>query len=167
MRQSLSTLIPLLLISAALFGTSIQQPDHRLMDLQKEQDKLKRTTDPVDRAKEDIKISEILVSLISDAVKKGDLQTMRQRLTEYVSTIQEAHDGLVKSDRDARKKPHGFKELEISLRRQIKQLEDIGLALTFDEREPIDNARKEASQIRDDLLKALFGSPNGSKNTLQ
>src|SRR5262249_36195044 len=135
-----------------------------LIDLQRERDKLKRATDPVDRAKSDIKISEILLSLTNDSVRNGDAETMEQHLTEYVSTIQDAHETLMKTGRDARKKPHGFKDLEISLRRQINQLKDIGGALTVDQREPVDKARSEASRIRDDLLKALFGGQNGTPN---
>jgi hypothetical protein len=42
----------------------------------------------------------------------------------------------------------------------VRQLVDIGKALTFDEREPLDKAKEEAIDIRDDLLKALFGEQN-------
>ena len=58
------------------------------------------------------------------------------------------------------RKPKGFKDLEIALRRQIRMLDDIGQGVTFDQREPVDKAKQEASDIRDDLLKALFGEQN-------
>ena len=157
MKHSISLVVTLLLTSCAVRYIPFQQPDKRLTDLQREKEKLKRLTDPVDRAKSDIKISEILLSITSDAARNNDVEVMEQRLSEYVSTIQDAHETLTKTGRDARKKPHGFKDLEISLRRQIKQLTDIGLALTVDQRDPVDKARAEASRIRDDLLKALFG----------
>jgi hypothetical protein len=67
---------------------------------------------------------------------------------------------MMKTGRDAHKKPKGFRELEISLRRQVNQLKDIGGALSYDQREPVEKARDEAARIRDDLLKALFGSQN-------
>jgi hypothetical protein len=39
-------------------------------------------------------------------------------------------------------------------------LDDLGHGLTFDQREPVDKAKQQASDIRDDLLKALFGEQN-------
>ena len=164
MKYSISALLFMVATSCAFHTAALQQPDKRMLDLQREKDKLKRATDPVDHAKTDIRISEILLSLTSDAARNGDLETMQQRLGEYTSAIQDAHETLMKTGRDARKKPRGFKDLEISLRRQINQLKDIGGALTVDDREAVEKARAEASRIRDDLLKALFGSQNGTPN---
>jgi hypothetical protein len=162
MKYSISALLFMVATSCAFRTAALQQPDKRMLDLQREKDKLKRATDPVDHAKTDIRISEILLSLTSDAARNGDLETMQQRLGEYTSAIQDAHETLMKTGRDARKKPRGFKDLEISLRRQINQLKDIGGVLTVDDREAVEKARAEASRIRDDLLKALFGSQNGT-----
>ena len=67
---------------------------------------------------------------------------------------------MFRTGRDAHKKPKGFKDLEIALRRQVRQLEDIGQGLSFDQREPVQKAKEEASAIRDQLLKALFGEQN-------
>ena len=139
------------------------QLDKRLQQLEKEKDKLKRQTDPVDRAKTGIKISEILLTLVSDAVRRGDLELMESRLEDYVETIQDAHQTMMKTGRDAHKKPKGFKDLEIALRRQVRQLYDIGQGLTFDQREPVEKAKDLASDIRDDLLKALFGETNAPR----
>ena len=136
------------------------QYDKRLERLQRERDKLSRATDPVDRAKTDISISELLLSLAGDAVKSGEPEVLEKRLKEYVETIQDAHQTMVKTGRDAHRKPKGFKDLEIALRRQIRTLDDIGKTLTFDQRNPVDKAKQQASDIRDDLLKALFGEQN-------
>src|SRR5262245_38718463 len=112
--------------SCAARGLPLQGTDKRLVALQKEKDKLRRQTDPVDRTKTHIKISEILITLVTDAVRGGDLEVMEARLDEYVDTIQEAHETMVNTGRDAHRKPQGFKDLEISLRRQSRQLEDLG-----------------------------------------
>ena len=143
-------------------ASALQQIDKRLERLDREREKLKHTTDAVDRAKIDIDISEILLSLVSDAVRSGEPEALGKRLGEYVDTIEDAHQGLMKTGRDAHRKPKGFKELEISLRRQIRILDDMGRGLTYDQREPVDKAKQEASNIRDDLLKALFGDQNAS-----
>jgi hypothetical protein len=153
-------LLALTVSSCAIHSSSLQQIDRRLERLERERARLKAATDPIDRAMSDITISEILLSLAGDAVRSGEPEVLEKRLSEYVGAIQDAHESLVKTGRDAHRKPKGFKDLEIALRRQIRTLEDIGHGLTFDQREPVDKAKQQASDIRDDLLKALFGEQN-------
>src|SRR6516225_2471574 len=155
-------LIVLAVTSCAIRTFSLQQPqiDKRPERLEREREKLKHTTDPVDRTKIDIDISDILLSLVSDAVRSGEPEALGRRLNEYVETIQDAHQAMMGAGRDAHRKPKGFKDLEISLRRQIRILDDIGKGLSFDQREPVEKAKQQASDIRDDMLKALFGEQN-------
>ena len=136
------------------------QYDKRLQQLEREKDKLRRQTDPVDRTKTQIKISDLLLTLISDAVRSNAIERMEARLDDYVSAIQDAHQTMMKTGRDAHRKPKGFKELEIALRQQVRQLDDIARGLSFDQREPVEKAREEATSIREELLKALFGEQN-------
>jgi hypothetical protein len=161
MKQFMIAMAALSLASCAMHAIpTFQEPDKRLVDLQKEKDRLNRATDPVRRTKSQIKISEILLGLTSDAIRTGDLDGMQQRLDAYVAAIQDAHKTMMKTGRDAHKKPGGFRDLEIALRRHVNRLKDIGDALTFEERDPVQKARDEAARIRDELLKALFGGPN-------
>ena len=161
MKQVLSVVVVLALGSCAVPRNSLKaQYDKRLERLDRERDKLKRLTDPVDRTKTDIAISEILLSLASDAVRTGEPEVLEKRLSEYRDTIQDAHQTMINTGRDAHRKPNGFKDLEIALRRQIRMLDDIARGVTFDQREPVDRAKQQASGIRDDLLKALFGEQN-------
>src|SRR5262245_28020402 len=149
------------LSSCAIRTASLQgQYDKRLERLQKERDKLTRLTDPVGRAKTGIAVSEILLSLASDAIKSGEREMLGKRLNEYVDTIRDAHQTMMKTGRDAHRKPKGFKDLEIALRRQIRMLDDLSHSVSFDQRDPVDKAKEEASDIREELLKALFGEQN-------
>jgi hypothetical protein len=160
-QRLLLILLGVVLSSCAVRTASLQgQVDKRFERLDRERARLKAVADPIERAKSDIAISEILLSLASDAVRSGEPEVLEKRLTEYVDTIQDAHQVLVKTGRDAHRKPKGFKDLEIALRHQIRMLEDIGKSLTFDQRMPVEKAKQEASDIRDDLLKALFGEQN-------
>jgi hypothetical protein len=160
-QQLLFILLVVVLSSCAVRTASLQgQVDKRLERLDRERARLKAVVDPVDRTKSDIAISEILLSLASDAVRSGEPEVLEKRLAEYVDTIQDAHQAMIKTGRDAHRKPKGFKDLEIALRHQIRMLDDIGKSLTFDQRSPVDRAKQEASDIRDDLLKALFGEQN-------
>src|SRR5207247_5883331 len=94
------------------------------------------------------------------SVQAEEQERVDERLDEYAAAIQDDHQTMAKAGRDAHKKPKGFKDLEIALRRQVRQLEDIGQGLSFDKREPVEKAKAEASTIRDQLLKALFGEQN-------
>ena len=140
----------------------MQEDDKTLIKLTGERTKLQRQTNPVDRAKTGIKVSELLLTLVSGAVRKGDLELMATRLNEYTATITDAHETLVKTGRNAHSKPSGFKDLEIALRRQMRQLDDLGGALSFDERSPVTRARTVAADIRDAILKAMFGGQNNA-----
>jgi hypothetical protein len=69
MQRLLLTLIVVALSSCAIHTNALRgQYDKRIERLQKERDKLGRQTDPVDRTKTYISISEILLSLASDAI---------------------------------------------------------------------------------------------------
>src|SRR5260370_16158659 len=103
------------ILLSALFTTSCTirtvslqpQSDKRLERLESYREKLKHTTDAVDRTKIDIDISEILLSLVSDAVKSGEPEALGRRLNDYVETIQDAHQAMMKTGRDAHRKPKG------------------------------------------------------------
>ncbi len=164
MRYLFSVVLLLTLNSCAIRSAPLLQSNHRLVDLQRERDKLKRTNDPVSKTKSNIVISEILLDLTRDAARSGDTEVLDKHLDEYVSTIREAHQTMMKTGRDAHKSPKGFRELEIALRKQVHQLEDVGRALTFDQRGPVDKAKEEATRLREELLKALFGSQNAPSN---
>src|SRR5262245_32765868 len=162
--QRMQFLLVLLVVgfsSCAVRITPLQgQYDKRLERLQKEKDKLNRLTDPIDRTKTSIAISEILLSLASEAVKTGEPETLDKRLNEYVDTIRDAQETMMKSGRDAHRKPKGFKDLEIALRRQIRLLDDLAHSVSFDQRDPVEKAKAQASDLREELLKALFGEQN-------
>ena len=156
MKQVVTLQLVLLLAGAltpiALAGTE----EERARELAKERLKLEKETDPVDRAKIEIKISEYLLLDVGDAVREGDLARLEQHLEAYTATIQDAHQVLMDSGRDAVKKPGGFKELEIALRKHIRKFEDFGRALNLQRRVPLEKAKDLATGIRDKLLKKLF-----------
>src|SRR5678816_1849300 len=138
------------LAPAVLGGTDEQ----RAKELQKERTKLEKQTDPVDRAKTGIKISEILLEDVGDSVREGDLDQMEQRLVQYSAAIEDAHKELVNSGRNAAKKPDGFKEMEIALRKHARTFDDFARMINnLQGRIPIERAKDLAVGIRDKLLK--------------
>jgi hypothetical protein len=132
--------------------------------LQKERAKLSRTNDPVDRTKTQIKISSLLLTMLTDAARDGNDKLVEQHLNDYSNTISDAHLTMMKSGRDAHKKPSGYKDLEISLRKQQRQLSDAAKMVDIDSRDAVERVRKQASDISDQLVKTmLLREPNAPK----
>ena len=150
-RIALCPLVLLLISAPAIAGA-----ENRALELQREREKLEREKDPVDRAKIGIRISDLLLDNIADSVREGDFTELQAELAAYTTAIESAHKSLVDSGRDAQKKSGGFRELEIALRKQVRKFDDYARMLTTDRREPIEQAKKLATGIRDKLLKALF-----------
>lgn len=156
MRQAVTISLVLLLTGAFLPFAYASRDEDREKLLERERIKLERESDPVDRAKIGIRISELLLDDVGEAVRDGDFNQMERELTEYSTTIQDAHQALVESGRDAVKKPGGFKELEIALRKHVRKFEDFARILTLEHRKPLEKTKDLAIGIRDKLLKALF-----------
>lgn len=149
-------LAPCLLVLLLTTPPAWAGTENRALELQREREKLEKEKDPVDRAKIGIRISDLLLDNVADAVRDGDFVDLQQELSAYVATIEGAHQVLVDSGRNAQKKSGGFKELEIALRKQVRKFDDYARMLTFDRREPLEQAKKLASGLREKLLKALF-----------
>jgi len=147
---------PCLLILLLTAAPAWAGAENRALELQREREKLEREKDPVDRAKIGIKISDLLLDNVADSVRGGNFADMEQELSAYAATIEGAHQALVESGRNAQKKSGGFKELEIALRKQVIKFDDYARMLSTDRREPIEQAKKLATGIRNKLLKALF-----------
>jgi hypothetical protein len=128
----------------------------RSRELRKEQERLEKETDPVDRAKIGIKISELLLEGVGDSARSGDFDAMETELVAYTSVIEEAHKTLVDSGRDAQKKAGGFKDLEIALRKHVRMFQDVARTLNLEKRVPIEKAIDLANGVRNRLLKLLF-----------
>lgn len=152
MKRIAPCLLILLLTTLPAFAGA----NNRALELQREREKLEKEKDPVDRAKIGVKISDLLLENVADSVRNGDFADMQQELSAYISTIEDAHQTLVDSGRNAQKNGGGFKELEIALRKQVLKFDDYARLLTIDRREPLEQAKKLATGIRNKLLKALF-----------
>ena len=139
-------------------------PSKTEVSLQKERANLGRTNDPVGRTKIQIKISDLLLTLLADAARNGSDKIVEQHLNDYSNTIADAHLTMMKSGKDAHKHPSGFKDLEISLRKQQRQLSDAAKLVDIDSKDAVERVRKQASDISDQLLKTmLLKEPNAPK----
>jgi hypothetical protein len=138
------------------FAQAKAKEDKRVKQLENEKRKLS-TSNPANRAKSLMGIAEITLSYVSDAAKANDFPTMRSYVEQYRQAVMDARDTMMKSGLDPHKKSGGYKTVEIALRLQVRQLQDIARTLTVDERQPVDETIDMVSKIRDEFIRALFG----------
>lgn len=130
--------------------------DVRLIRLDRERADLSGETDPVERTRIQIRISDLMISFMGDAVSEGDADQVTSRAREYRTAILDARNTMMGSGRDPTRSVAGYRDLEIALRQQIRQLDDIGARLALASREPIETLIVEMTEIRNEILDALF-----------
>ena len=126
------------------------------MRLEDERARLSRASNPVDRTRIQIRISDLMISFMGDAAGDNDIERVDARMEEYRNSILDAHNTMLTSGRDPSSSVAGYQDLEIALRQQIRQLQDINSSLAFAFRGPVEDLIVEITEIRDELLDALF-----------
>ena len=129
-------------------------------DLVQQQEKLNRETSAVGKVKALIKISDIHLRSASQDVKKGSLAAADRNLELYKESVEKALKTLQSSRRNAQKNPAGFKEFEISLRKQLRVLDDLRSHYSFDQVQTIDATIAAAKAAQDAMFAEIFGPEN-------
>ncbi|HEX4998828.1 MAG TPA: hypothetical protein VFY29_11420 [Terriglobia bacterium] len=143
----------------------LEAPPARLhAELQRDRDSLVKTSNPVSRAKILIRISDALLGLVRHSAATGDIVAMKYSLNQYTDALEDGQKVMQETGRNARSKSAGFMDLELAMRRQLRELEDIGATLTANERDPVNQAITNVSGIRDSMLEALMGGLNAPQN---
>jgi len=145
-RHAGSALLTLGLVAGAAAGA----------DLDKLRQKLAREPDPADRAKITVAIGEELLQQASRKFKDGADADAESILLDYRQAVHKAYDDLVQSGRDARRKPKGFKHLEIHLRQSRRRLDDMARPLPYEDRRPLEETIKDLEELRLKLLDDLM-----------
>ena len=148
------------LVGDPMYPSSFAQAkeDKRAKQLENEKRKLDRTNGPANRAKSLMKIAEITLSYMSDAANAGEFSEMNMFVEQYRQAVTDARDTMLKSGLDPHKKSGGYKTVEIALRKQIRDLQDVARLLTVEERQPVDETINVVVKIREEFIQALFGS---------
>jgi hypothetical protein len=149
-----------LLIIALTWSSHLTFGDSLKKDLVQQQEKLSRETSAVGKVKALIKISDIHLRTASQDVKKNDFAAAARNLELYKESVENALQTLKSSRRNAQKNPAGFKEFEISLRKQLRVLDDLRSQYSFDQVHTIDVAIAAAKAAQDAMLAEIFGPEN-------
>ena len=111
---------------------------------------------PVKKAKDEIKLASLRLTQVHDAYSQGHIEVGAKLLGTFVDTMKTSWKLLQDSGRKASKQPEGFRELEISLREDVRSLQDLGRTVSYFDRGPLVNAAQELEQMRSEVLHALF-----------
>lgn len=118
--------------------------------------RIQRETNPVKKAKYEVRLARVKLLAALDAYNKGDLEQYRQLLGAYLERSKSSWDTLQKSGRQAARQPQGFKELDIALREDGRLLEDLRRRVPYNERRDVEEVEREVERIRNEVLRALF-----------
>ncbi len=130
--------------------------------------RIQRETNPVRKAKYEVRLARVKLLAGIDAFNKGDFEQHRQLLAAYLERIKSSWETLQKSGRQAARQPQGFKELDIALREDGRLLEDLRRRVPYNERRDVEEVEREVERIRNEVLRALFPAerPAGASKSL-
>jgi hypothetical protein len=110
-----------------------------------------------------VKLGDGEVDLAKKQLQGGDDVASLETLENYRGQVEQTIAGLKATGFDAEKKPGGFKELQISLRENIRHVDDLILSLPADKRPFFREVRGILAQMQNDLIDELFPRRGGGK----
>jgi hypothetical protein len=113
-------------------------------------------TDPVRKARALVRLGDDQVNQAGKQLKAGEDVASLETLELYRDEIQHMTEALKATGADAERKPGGFKELQISLRVNIRRIDDLILSLPVDKRPFFREVRADLLKAQNDLIDALF-----------
>ena len=121
---------------------------------------------PVKKAKDEIKLASLELTQVHDEYSTGHVDDGAKLLGTFIGEMKSSWKLLQDSGRKAPRQPEGFRELEISLREDVRSLQDLARAVSYFDRAPITSAAQQLEQMRDEVIHAQFpaGNPRGHKD---
>jgi len=120
------------------------------------QEQFNRETDPVRKAKILPKLGDAQLDSARRETDAGRHAQALKILEEYRDEVKAAEAALKASGIDAERKPAGFKQLQIHIRKSVREIEQTILALPDAERPPFEAIRQELVGIEKELIDMLF-----------
>jgi hypothetical protein len=159
----LPLLLCLLCVSIALPAqTRASSPADHLAEYK---EKFDRETDPVHKAKALAKLGEAQIADFTRKETANDTEGAFLTLTTYRDEVRSVFDGLKATGNDAEKKPDGFKELQIHLRKAVWGLDRAAQLVPTERRAEFHDIHEELTRIQNDLIQMLFPREPGGKKS--
>jgi succinate dehydrogenase flavin-adding protein (antitoxin of CptAB toxin-antitoxin module) len=113
-------------------------------------------TNPVRRAKLLEKLGDAEFDEARRAFKANDLSTVGIVLEKYRDNVRAALEGLKKKRADAEKDSNGYRQLEIHVRRGIREADEIILRVPDEYQPPLQIVRRDLDSMDIELIRMLF-----------
>ena len=124
-----------------------------LADLQA---RFERETSGVQKAKQIGKLGDAQFEEAWRAGKAGDYNAVGLTLERYRDNVRAAVDALKKQHPDAEKQSNGYRQLEMYVRKGIREVDDTLLVSPEGYKPPLQIVRQDLIKMDDELLKMLF-----------
>ncbi len=115
-----------------------------------------RENEPVRKAKALTKLGDAQFELLRKETDTGEYTEARRTIQDYRDEVRSTLGALKASGVDAERKPGGFKQLQIHLRKSLRELDQTILTLPADQREPFETIRTELAGMEKELIDLLF-----------
>jgi len=124
------------------------------------QGKIGRENDPVKKAKLKVRLARLKLIRGEDACEKDNDDLCHQMMNSYLELVRDSWKDLEASGHRASRQPSGFKELDIALREEARDMEDAEHKVPFEDRDFIESVIKEINLLHEKVITALFPSGN-------
>lgn len=115
-----------------------------------------RETDPIKKAKAMTKLGEAQWRAARQASAAGEFEAARKLVRQYLDDTETAAKALEGSGINAEKKPRGFKDLQIQVRKSLRELEQMILTTPVELRGSLEVYRRDLLAIEKQLINELF-----------
>ncbi len=112
--------------------------------------------DAVHQAKSFSKLGDALLDEVRRQADAGDVPAALAAFEEYRNDLRRVLGSLKATGRNAEKHPAGFRELQIYLRKTLRNLDQLVLLVPFERRAEFDGARRDIGAIDEELFRLLF-----------
>ena len=151
-------MVPRVVFVAILFGIglgalSLRASTDKLADLQAEFD---RESGGVRKAKLLDKLGDVQFTVTREAGKSNDYSTVDVIMEKYRDNVRSAFLSLKKQHPEAERHPNGYKQLEMSVRKGIREVDDTLLVAPPDYKPPLQLVRQDLISMDDEMLRMLF-----------
>ena len=126
-------------------------------------DKLKELQDRFDKEsraggkiRELVKLGDAQFAAATELGKSGDFTEVGLLFEKYRDNVREALELLKKQEPDADKHPHNYRQLELEVRRGLREVEQTMLIAPDFARPPLGLVDKDLLELDDVLIKLLF-----------
>ena len=123
--------------------------------------RIEREPDPVRKAKLEIRLAHLKLAHANEACQKDDHDVCHQSLDAYLEAVRSSWKHLQASGKNAVRNPSGFRDLDIALREDAHELEDLKRRMPYEDRGVLDPVIEETEKIHNEVFGALFPSDAG------